>query len=162
MPCVVVKSQSVMGGQTTDGGVHYLTKECADTHPSKHINRHQASINHVLYAQASHQDVLSYFSLERLTISLSILRSSGVLSPAPYFSHAYLRFSWSSASSSYDAFSSQISNALLNKFAKKPQYSPLTIILPSIHSHHLQQKQYLFLEHQLLQIQWGLILQAMY
>ena len=26
MPCVVVKSESVKGGQTTDGGVHYLTK----------------------------------------------------------------------------------------------------------------------------------------
>lgn len=26
MPCVVVKSYSVKGVQTTDGGVHYLTK----------------------------------------------------------------------------------------------------------------------------------------
>ena len=29
MPCVVVKSKSVKGVQTTDRGVHYLTKGCA-------------------------------------------------------------------------------------------------------------------------------------
>lgn len=30
MPCVVVKASSVKGVQTTDGGVHYLTKEGAE------------------------------------------------------------------------------------------------------------------------------------